>query len=82
MRQSESAIRAGSHLNYHRTDNLQKLFHRLKYPNKRTTRALIDSLDFDFFELLDSVTIARSRKQIQSFYDMNAIGAFPLMIQT
>lgn len=43
----------------------------------RTTNALIDSLDYDFFELLDSVTIARSRKQIQSFYDMNNIGAFP-----
>ena len=29
MRQSESVIRAGSYLNYHRTDNLQKLFHTL-----------------------------------------------------
>lgn len=46
-------------------------------PNERTTRDLLDKLDFEFFELLDSVTIARSRKQIQSFYDMNAIGAFP-----
>lgn len=46
-------------------------------PEKRTTAALLEGLDFDFFELLDSVTIARSRKQIQSFYDMNAIGAFP-----
>ena len=49
-------------------------------PEERTTSALIDRLDFDFFELLDSVTIARSRKQIQSFYDMNAIGAFPQRI--
>ena len=31
-------------------------------PEERTARAILDSLDFDFFELLDSVTIARSRK--------------------
>lgn len=34
-------------------------------------------LDFDFFELLDSVTIARSRKHIQAFYDTSEIGPFP-----
>ena len=34
-------------------------------------------LDFDFFEVLDSVTIARSRKHIQKFYDTSAIGTFP-----
>ena len=49
-------------------------------PNERTTDALLERLDFDFFELLDGVTIARSRRQIQSFYDMNAIGAFPQRI--
>lgn len=37
----------------------------------------LDSLDFDFFELLDSVTIARSRKHIQTFYDTTEIGQFP-----
>lgn len=46
-------------------------------PEKRTTADLLRRLDYDFFELLDSVTIARSRKQIQTSYDMNAIGAFP-----
>lgn len=34
-------------------------------------------LDFDFFEILDSVTIARSRKHIEKFYDTTAIGKFP-----
>ena len=34
-------------------------------------------LDFDFFEILDSVTIARSRKHIQKYYDTSAIGTFP-----
>ena len=46
-------------------------------PEERTARAILDSLDFDFFELLDSVTIARSRKHIQTFYDMKDIGRFP-----
>jgi hypothetical protein len=44
---------------------------------ERTARAILDALDFDFFELLDSVTIARSRKHIQTFYDTSEIGQFP-----
>ncbi|MGR0221335.1 helicase-related protein [Agromyces sp. ZXT2-6] len=44
---------------------------------QRTTDAILRRLDFDFFELLDSVTIARSRKHIQAFYDTSDIGAFP-----
>lgn len=43
----------------------------------RTTDALLKSLDFDFFELLDSVTIARSRKHIEKYYDTAKIGKFP-----
>jgi len=46
-------------------------------PEKRTSKAILDALDFDFFELLDSVTIARSRKHIQTFYDTKDIGPFP-----
>lgn len=46
-------------------------------PEQRTARAILDTLDFDFFELLDSVTIARSRKHIQTFYDTKDIGQFP-----
>ena len=46
-------------------------------PEERTARAILDSLEFDFFELLDSVTIARSRKHIQTFYDTQDIGHFP-----
>jgi len=44
---------------------------------ERTTNAILARLDFDFFELLDAVTIARSRKHIQAFYDTSDIGAFP-----
>ena len=43
----------------------------------RTTDRILQMLDFDFFELLDAVTIARSRKHIQAFYDTTEIGAFP-----
>ena len=43
----------------------------------RTTEALLDMLDFDFFEVLDSVTIARSRRHIEKYYDTADIGKFP-----
>lgn len=49
-----------------------------KYPAAgRTTEALLDKLDFDFFEILDSLTIARSRKHITTYYDTTDIGKFP-----
>ena len=44
---------------------------------ERTTGALLDMLDFDFFEVLDSVTIARSRRHIEKYYDTADIGKFP-----
>ena len=44
---------------------------------ERTTDKLLSTLDFDFFKVLDSVTIARSRKHIREFYDRKAIGDFP-----
>ncbi len=47
-------------------------------PEKRTAKSILDALDFDFFELLDSVTIARSRKHIETFYDTTDIGKFPV----
>lgn len=44
---------------------------------ERTTDNLLHRLDFDFFELLDSVTIARSRKHIERYYNTEEIGKFP-----
>ena len=44
---------------------------------ERTTDELLRTLDFDFFELLDSVTIARSRKHIEKYYNTSDIGKFP-----
>ena len=46
-------------------------------PEERTTERLLRMLDFDFFKLLDAVTIARSRKHIQQYYDTTDIGTFP-----
>ena len=46
--------------------------------NERVTATLLSKLDFDFFEVLDSVTIARSRKHIQTYYDVSDIGTFPV----
>ncbi len=46
-------------------------------PEERTPAAILSTLDFDFFELLDSVTIARSRRHIQTYYDTKDIGQFP-----
>jgi SNF2 family DNA or RNA helicase len=46
-------------------------------PQERTTANLLKMLDFDFFEVLDSVTIARSRKHIEKYYDTTDIGTFP-----
>lgn len=45
--------------------------------SQRTTEKLLDMLDFDFFEILDSLTIARSRKHITTYYDTSALGKFP-----
>lgn len=48
-----------------------------KDPSERTTDSLLRTMNFDFFELLDSVTIARSRKHIEKYYDTTSIGTFP-----
>ncbi|WP_044435584.1 helicase-related protein [Acinetobacter ursingii] len=43
----------------------------------RTTATLLDSMSFDYFKLLDIVTIARSRKHIEKYYGIADIGRFP-----
>ena len=49
-----------------------------KFPaEQRTTNSLLEMLGFDFFEILDSVTIARSRRHIEQYYDTTDIGKFP-----
>ncbi|MFA5361785.1 MAG: helicase-related protein [Candidatus Omnitrophota bacterium] len=61
--------------------NAQRVFNDWsKLPvEERTSQELLKRLNanFDFFKLLDSVTIARSRKHIEKYYDINKIGKFP-----
>lgn len=59
--------------------NAQKAFNMWSKlnPVDRKTATLLKMLDFDFFEVLDNVTIARSRKHIEKYYNMEEIGKFP-----
>lgn len=50
-------------------------------PEERTPEAIIRELDWDFLELLDSVTIARSRRHIETYYDTTEIGRFPTRLK-
>ena len=63
--------------------NAQQAFNKWSKlePNQRTTDNLLKMLNFDFFEVLDSVTIARSRKHIQKYYDTRDIGTFPTRLK-
>lgn len=45
--------------------------------DSRTSAGLLDALNFDYFSLLDRLTIARSRRHIEKYYDMSEIGSFP-----
>lgn len=49
----------------------------IKNKPDRSLKLLLEKLDTSFFKLLDEITIARSRKHIKSFYDINKIGKFP-----
>ncbi len=57
----------------------QKQFNQwVKQPvESRTTASLLDSMSFDYFKLLDVVTIARSRKHVEKYYGTADIGEFP-----
>lgn len=44
---------------------------------ERTGAAFINSVDLDYFKLLDTLTIARSRRHIEKYYDLSEIGQFP-----
>lgn len=44
---------------------------------ERTPSRLIEMLGFDYFTLLDLLTIARSRKHIEKYYGISETGRFP-----
>jgi Helicase conserved C-terminal domain/PLD-like domain/SNF2-related domain len=50
-----------------------------KPPDQRKTRDLIAAIGGDFFKLLDGLSIARSRRQIASYYagEIKQLGGFP-----
>jgi len=47
----------------------------------QTTDALLDYLNWDYFKLLDSISIARSRKHIEKYYGLEKIGKFPIRLK-
>src|SRR5690606_31682901 len=57
----------------------QKQFNRwLELPEaERTPAKLVEMLGFDYFTLLDLLTIARSRKHIAKYYGVTETGRFP-----
>ena len=48
---------------------------------KQTTENLLEYLNWDYFKLLDSLTIARSRKHIEKYYGLEKIGKFPTRLK-
>ena len=54
---------------------------KLEDPKERTAERLLNMLSFDFFQVLDAVTIARSRKHIEKYYDTADIGTFPTRLR-
>ena len=59
--------------------NAQKVFNLWsKLPDdEKTNESFIENLDLDYFKLLDTLTIARSRKHIEKYYDLEELGEFP-----
>ena len=45
--------------------------------SERTASRLIDMLGFDYFMLLDRLTIARSRRHLEKYYGVTETGRFP-----
>ena len=62
--------------------NAQKVFNEWSEQDQefRTTDQLLRMLDFDFFEILDAVTIARSRRHIEKYYNVEEVGKFPIRL--
>ena len=55
----------------------QKCFNRWLDTPGHDTKSLLASMNFDYFKLLDLLTIARSRKHIQKYYGLKEVGKFP-----
>ena len=45
--------------------------------DRKSSRSLLNMLDSRYFKILDLLTIARSRKHIEKYYDLSKVGEFP-----
>lgn len=63
----------------HTLKNAQAIFNQWSKldDNTRTGEKFVDMMDLEYFKLLDTLTIARSRKHIEKYYDLAEIGEFP-----
>ena len=63
--------------------NAQTAFNKWskKPESERTGASFVDTIDLDYFQLLDTLTIARSRRHIEKYYDLAEIGDFPERLQ-
>ncbi|HTO17272.1 MAG TPA: helicase-related protein [Edaphocola sp.] len=59
----------------------QKFNTWMKNAESQDRDSLVDTLNGDYFKLLDLLTIARSRKHIEKYYDTADIGTFPFRRQ-
>jgi hypothetical protein len=50
-------------------------------PDDLDVNSLMESLDGAYFRILDMLTIARSRKHIEKYYDTSNIGKFPTRLE-
>jgi ERCC4-related helicase len=48
---------------------------------ERNTDTFVEMMDIDYFKLLDTVTLARSRKHIEKYYNISEIGKFPTRLK-
>lgn len=48
---------------------------------ERTTHRFVRMMELDYFKLLDTLTIARSRKHIEKYYNASEIGKFPTRLK-
>ena len=63
----------------HTLRNAQTIFNQWSKldDNTRTGEKFVDMMDLEYFKLLDTLRIARSRKHIEKYYDLAEIGEFP-----
>jgi SNF2 family DNA or RNA helicase len=59
--------------------NAQAIFNKWNSlpEEKRNIDTFLDMINLDYFKLLDTVTIARSRKHIEKYYNIEEVGKFP-----